>query len=177
MKTSDLEWSWQLVVIQEDLMYPDFQDPWFPDDWMDLPNPGSKITIKPDCHDSSDNNINESMNIRHPHSAFHSSILLLPIKLILVLFLSFSEPGICYDESDLCVEHAKEGKCTNSALHEYANFCKRSCGLCSKYLISFYLHVTFWDFLSFFGKYISSGKHHIWMTLGWWNQNSISFED
>ena len=42
------------------------------------------------------------------------------------------EPGICYDESDACAEHAQRGKCTNSALHEYANYCKLSCGLCSE---------------------------------------------
>ena len=48
------------------------------------------------------------------------------------LWCIFSDPGICYDESEYCPEFAREGKCINSALHKYANFCKKSCGLCGK---------------------------------------------
>ena len=43
------------------------------------------------------------------------------------------EPGICYDDSIHCREYAADGKCAIDVLHRYANFCKRSCGLCSTY--------------------------------------------
>ena len=45
-----------------------------------------------------------------------------------------SDPGTCYDESEKCEEFAKERKCVNHDQHEYANFCKKSCGLCGKSL-------------------------------------------
>ena len=53
---------------------------------------------------------------------------------LLLLNLSpfLSEPGICFDESDKCQQFLLDGKCTNSAFHEYANFCRRSCGMCGK---------------------------------------------
>ncbi|ELU08949.1 hypothetical protein CAPTEDRAFT_207027 [Capitella teleta] len=43
-----------------------------------------------------------------------------------------SEPGVCYDASRKCRQLMAEGKCTNSGLHQYANFCKKSCGLCPR---------------------------------------------
>ena len=60
------------------------------------------------------------------------------VKLIVqhVLIVSLPlipEPGVCFDESEKCQEFSKEGKCTNTALHKYANFCKKSCGLCGKF--------------------------------------------
>ncbi|KAK2170440.1 hypothetical protein LSH36_3g31031 [Paralvinella palmiformis] len=48
----------------------------------------------------------------------------------IVMKMLRSEPGICYDESSLCPQYAQQGKCTNSALHHYGNYCKKSCGLC-----------------------------------------------
>ncbi|ELT95385.1 hypothetical protein CAPTEDRAFT_190800 [Capitella teleta] len=46
------------------------------------------------------------------------------------LRLQKSEAGLCVDESPRCRVYAAEGKCSNGNLHQYANFCKRSCGLC-----------------------------------------------
>ncbi len=43
-----------------------------------------------------------------------------------------SEPGLCYDESVECAEFARQGKCTNREVHQYANYCKHSCALCGK---------------------------------------------
>jgi hypothetical protein len=55
-----------------------------------------------------------------------------------------SDPGTCYDESEKCEEFAKERKCVNHDHHEYANFCKKSCGLCGKWSsISPFLHASF----------------------------------
>ena len=50
--------------------------------------------------------------------------------------LTFSDAGICYDESEKCIQYAREGKCStgHSLLHEDANHCKRSCGMCSMYI-------------------------------------------
>lgn len=42
---------------------------------------------------------------------------------------------MCFDESEKCRDFAQQGKCTNSALHEYANFCRRSCGLCGMHIL------------------------------------------
>jgi len=41
-----------------------------------------------------------------------------------------SDAGVCYDESEYCLQFANDGKCINSALHKFANFCKKACGLC-----------------------------------------------
>ena len=60
------------------------------------------------------------------------SFLHYPSKAFNFIFIPLNL-GYFYDESEVCVEHAQQGKCTNSALHQYANFCKCSCGLCSKY--------------------------------------------
>ena len=50
-----------------------------------------------------------------------------------IFFLSFYlEPGVCFDESGECQEFARQGKCTNSALHKFANYCKLSCSLCGE---------------------------------------------
>jgi len=46
--------------------------------------------------------------------------------------LCWTEPGVCYDESGLCRQYAKEGRCTSAAVHQYANYCKHSCGLCGE---------------------------------------------
>ncbi len=43
-----------------------------------------------------------------------------------------SEPGLCYDESAECAEFARQGKCTNREVHQYANYCKHSCALCGE---------------------------------------------
>ncbi len=51
---------------------------------------------------------------------------------------SLSEPGLCYDESVNCAEFARQGKCTNREVHQYANYCKHSCALCGKCSI----HIT-----------------------------------
>ena len=51
---------------------------------------------------------------------------------IRLIAINLSAPGVCYDEGDECRHYAREGKCTNSALHQYANFCMMSCGLCGK---------------------------------------------
>ena len=55
-------------------------------------------------------------------------------------FMLISEPGVCFDESEKCREFAQQGKCTNSALHEYANFCRRSCGLCGRVFKSIWFY-------------------------------------
>ncbi|KAK2175588.1 hypothetical protein NP493_724g01016 [Ridgeia piscesae] len=47
------------------------------------------------------------------------------------LLMNRTEPGICYDDSIHCQELAADGKCAIHALYRYANFCKRSCGLCN----------------------------------------------
>ncbi|ELT93350.1 hypothetical protein CAPTEDRAFT_212893 [Capitella teleta] len=44
--------------------------------------------------------------------------------------LSTSESGLCYDVADKCALYARQGKCVNSDLHRYANYCRKSCGLC-----------------------------------------------
>ena len=43
-----------------------------------------------------------------------------------------SDPDTCFDESEKCEVFAKERKCINHERHDYANFCKKSCGLCGK---------------------------------------------
>ena len=43
-----------------------------------------------------------------------------------------ADNGACYDESEMCAQFARQGRCTNSALYKYANHCKKSCGLCGK---------------------------------------------
>ena len=53
------------------------------------------------------------------------------VTIIVSLFL-FSEPGTCYDESEDCADYARDGKCTSDGLHQYGNYCKRSCGLCGE---------------------------------------------
>lgn len=58
----------------------------------------------------------------------------------MALLCGVSEGGLCYDETDSCKGFAEEGKCTQNALHQYANFCKRSCGLCSK--SSFFINMA-----------------------------------
>ena len=45
-------------------------------------------------------------------------------------YACWTEPGVCYDESGLCRQYAQEGRCTSAAVHQYANYCKHSCGLC-----------------------------------------------
>ena len=47
-------------------------------------------------------------------------------------FCLLTDSSLCYDESEKCKQFAKEGKCTSAALHKYANYCKKSCGLCGK---------------------------------------------
>ncbi|CAH1777688.1 unnamed protein product [Owenia fusiformis] len=46
------------------------------------------------------------------------------------MFMSKSDSGLCYDESSKCSEYAKQGKCISRPPYEYANYCKKSCGLC-----------------------------------------------
>ena len=60
--------------------------------------------------------------------------------------ICFAEPGICYDDSTRCAEHAKECRGVNNALFQYANFCKRSCGLCREWtpISSCYIYKQFW---------------------------------
>jgi len=41
-----------------------------------------------------------------------------------------ADAGVCYDESERCPQFASDGKCINSALHKFANYCKKACGLC-----------------------------------------------
>jgi len=43
-----------------------------------------------------------------------------------------SDAGVCYDESEFCLQFANNGRCVNSALHKIANFCKKACGLCGR---------------------------------------------
>ena len=50
------------------------------------------------------------------------------------LNMFISDPGVCYDESETCAQFAQEGKCTNSAKHEFANYCKKSCDQCGTYI-------------------------------------------
>jgi len=46
------------------------------------------------------------------------------------VIVMWSDAGVCYDESESCLQFAKDGKCINLALHKFANFCKKACGLC-----------------------------------------------
>ena len=44
------------------------------------------------------------------------------------------DSGVCYDDdADYCKKVVKEDKCTDGALPQYGNHCKKSCGLCGKY--------------------------------------------
>jgi len=49
---------------------------------------------------------------------------------LIILCLLATDAGVCYDESERCIKFANDGKCINSALHKFANFCKKACGLC-----------------------------------------------
>ncbi len=53
-------------------------------------------------------------------------------KCLISNYSFYLESGLCFDESEKCSDFVREGKCTNAAKHQYANFCKRSCGLCGK---------------------------------------------
>ena len=61
-----------------------------------------------------------------------SGVLLYVCVCVCVCVAVSTEPGLCYDDSHHCQEYARDGRCTNSALYRYANYCKRSCGLCSE---------------------------------------------
>jgi hypothetical protein len=39
---------------------------------------------------------------------------------------------MCYDEAETCALFARQGKCVNSGMHRYANYCRKSCGLCGE---------------------------------------------
>jgi len=43
-----------------------------------------------------------------------------------------TESGICYDEARQCRDVTRHERCTKNSMYQYANVCKRSCGLCGK---------------------------------------------
>ena len=75
------------------------------------------------------------------------------------------EPGTCYDDSDACEKIAQEGKCTNSALHQYANYCKRSCGICSKFGFKHQLFLLQCVQLFTAGYMLNLGNHQCFLVI------------
>jgi len=87
------------------------------------------------------------------------------------IMLTGIESGMCYDETRRCRDVTRHERCTKNSMYQYANACKRSCGLCGMITLTLYT-VAIGLLVLLLSTFISDVNPEWLMTLIHWRKDT-----